>query len=224
MAAQKFSKAEALQFGWNTTKSNIGFFIVILLTVIFIQYVPAYIASLVAVFSPVLSIIIIIADLLINLVVTMGLIKIALRFSNNEKAEFADLFRCYNVLIKYIVATILYGLIVLIVMSLSIIPIILMNVLGLNFIIVSLMSIILAIPGSILSIKFIFYSFSIIDRGSNPIKALKESYRITTGAFWNLVFFSLLLGCINFLGTIALGIGLFVTIPMSDGRHCFCLP
>ncbi len=153
----------------------------------------------------------------------MGLMRIALRFSNNEKAEYADLFRSYNVLLKYIAASILYGLIIGGAMSLAAIPLVLQISLGLDFgfVITTVMTMILAIPGSILGLKFHFYMYPIIDRESGPIEALKESYRITTGALWNLVLFGLLIACINILGMIPLGIGLFVTVPTSMVAHAF---
>ena len=223
MAAQKFSKGEALRFGWNTMKSNIGFFIVVLIAVGLIQNVPNYIAVLAAMFSPVLSGIIVIASIFINIVVTMGLIKIFLRFSGNEKAEYADLFRSYKMFIKYILASGLFGLIVIGVMSLSIIPLVLLSLFDIyfGFMITTLMMMILAVPGSILGVKFHLFIYPIIDRGSGPIEALKESYRITTGAFWNLVLFGLIMACINILGMIPLGIGLFATVPTSMVAHAF---
>ena len=62
MTIQKFSKREAIRFGWNTMKSNLGFFIGLLIVVILIGIVPCIIADLLAKDAPVLSIIISIAS------------------------------------------------------------------------------------------------------------------------------------------------------------------
>lgn len=44
MATQRFSKGEAIRFGWNTMKSNIGFFIVLLIVAYLIVGVPSFIS------------------------------------------------------------------------------------------------------------------------------------------------------------------------------------
>mgnify|MGYP001580926209 CR=1 FL=1 len=191
MTIQKFSKREAIRFGWNTMKSNLGFFIGLLIVVILIGIVPGIIADLLAKDAPVLSIIISIASWVLQLVIGMGLIKIALRFCDKEKGEFAELFSCFPLFFKYLFGSILCMLIVLGGM------------------------ILLIIPGIIWSIKFQFFTYFIIDKGLGPIEALKRSSAITKGAKWDLFIFGLLLGLINLLGALCLLVGLFATIPTT---------
>jgi len=197
MATQKFSKSEAIRFGWNTMKSNLGFFIGLLIVVGLISYGPTIIAELLKEDAPILSIIITIASWVLELIIGMGLIKIALRFCDNEKGKFADLFSCYPLFFKYLFGSILYGLIVLV---------------GI---------ILLIIPGIIWGIKFQFFSYFIIDKGCGPIEALKRSSVITRGAKWNLFLFGLLLVVINLLGALCLLIGLFATIPTTMVASAF---
>ena len=121
----------------------------------------------------------------------MGLIKIALRFCDKEKGEFAELFSCFPLFFKYLFGSILCMLIVLGGM------------------------ILLIIPGIIWSIKFQFFTYFIIDKGLGPIEALKRSSAITKGAKWDLFIFGLLLGLINLLGALCLLVGLFATIPTT---------
>ena len=59
------------------------------------------------------------------------------------------------------------------------------------------------------------YSFVIVDRGLGPIESLSRSAEITKGARMSLFLFGLLILGINFLGFLALIIGLFVTVPIS---------
>ncbi|MCD6147811.1 DUF975 family protein [bacterium] len=188
---QKFSKSEAVRFGWNTTRSNLGFFIGLLIVVGMIYFVPDFIAEFLKRDAPVLSFIIDIISWILGIVVQMGLIKIALRFCDNQRAKLADLFSCPSLFFKYLFGLILYQLIVL----------------G--------GTILLIIPGIIWAIKFQFFDYFIIDKGLGPIEALKESSAITRGAKWDLFLFDLLLGFINFLGAICLLIGLFVTVPIA---------
>lgn len=191
MTTKKFSKGEAIRFGWNTMKSNLGFFIGLLIVVALIIFVPSIISELIKEEALPLSIIIDIATWVLQLVIGMGLIKIALRFCDNEKGEFADFFSCFPLFFKYLFGSILYGLIMLG---------------GL---------ILLIIPGVIWGIKFQFFSYFIVDKGFGPIEALKKSSAITRGAKWDLFLFGLLLGLINLLGAFCLLIGLFATIPAT---------
>ena len=168
-----------------------------LIVVGLISYGPNIIAELLKEDAPILSIIITIASRVLELIIGMGWIKIALKFCDNEKGKFADLFSCYPLFFKYLFGSILYGLIVLV---------------GI---------ILLIIPGIIWGIKFQFFSYFIIDKGCGPIEALKRSSVITRGAKWNLFLFGLLLVVINLLGAFCLLIGLFATIPTTMVASAF---
>ena len=188
---KKFDISEAVQFGWDTTKSNIGFFIGLLIVMGLIEYVPDIIAVIIEEDAPILSIIIQIASFALSMIIGMGLIKICLRFCDGEKGEFSDLFSCYPLFFNYLIGSILYWLIILV---------------GL---------ILLIIPGIIWAIQFQYYSYLIIDRGLGPIDALKKSSEITKGVKWDLFVLSIVLGVINLLGLICLVVGLFATIPTT---------
>ncbi len=191
MSTQRFSKGEAIRFGWNTVKSNLGFFIALLVVMCLILFVPQIIAELMEENTPILSIIINIAVCVLNAVITMGLMKITIKFCNNEKGSFADLFSCFPLFFKYLFGSILYALIVI----------------G--------GTILLIIPGIIWAIKFQFFIYLIVDKELGPIEALERSSAITNGVKWNLFLFGLLLFLINLFGLLCLLIGLFVTIPMT---------
>jgi len=191
MRPQKFSKSEAIRFGWTTTKNNLGFFIALLIVIGLFYFVSDFIIELIKDEALILSSIMSIVFWVLDMVIQMGLIRISLRFCDNEKGEFADLFSCFPLFFKYLFGSILYGLIV---------------VGGM---------ILLIIPGIIWGIKFQFFSCFIVDKGVGPIEALKRSSAITKGAKWDLFLFNLLLGLINLLGAICLLIGLFVTIPTT---------
>ena len=108
-----------------------------------------------------------------------------------EKRDFKST-RVYKVLLffKYLIGSILYGLIVLGGMLL------------------------LIIPGIIWMIKFQFFSYLIIE-GLGPVEALKKSAQITRGAKRELFVFGFILVGITILGVLCLFIGLFATIPTT---------
>jgi len=186
-----FSKAEAIRFGWNTMMSNPGFFVVLLIVVGLIYVLPEIIRKSMEGNNPALTVPLGLVSAVLQIIIGMGLIRISLRFCDNQKGEFADLFSCLPLFFKYLFGSILYGLIVLA---------------GI---------ILLIIPGIVWAIKFMFFSYLIIDQGAGPIDSLKRSAAITAGAKWDLFLFGLLLLAVNLLGTLALLIGLFATIPTS---------
>ena len=191
MTAEKFSISEAIHFGWNTMKSNLGFFIGLLILVFLFSSLFSIIAAKATEANIFLGIIFYIADFSLSIIISIGLVKIALRFCDNEKGRFADLFSQYPLFPQYLVGSILYGLIVF------------------------AGTILLIIPGIIWGIQFCFYDYFIVDKGLGPIEALKRSSAITRGVKWDLFGFFLVLLGINLLGALCLLIGLFVTIPTT---------
>ena len=122
MATKKFSKGEAIRFGWNTMKNNLGFFIGLLIIAGLITIILYVLQLLMEKDAPDLSLILSIVSVVLGVIIEMGMIKIALEFTDNSKAKLGDLFSCIPLLPKYMVASILYGLIVLGGMILLIIP------------------------------------------------------------------------------------------------------
>ena len=129
--------------------------------------------------------------MILETLIGMGIIKICLKFCDQEPASYEELFSAYPLLINYIAGSIMYGAMVAI---------------GLIFFIV---------PGIYLALKYQFYNYLIIDQGKGPVEAIKMSGILTEGVMWNLVLFWLMLAGINILGMLALGIGLIITVPLS---------
>ncbi|OIP57646.1 MAG: hypothetical protein COX79_01575 [Candidatus Levybacteria bacterium CG_4_10_14_0_2_um_filter_36_16] len=191
---KSFSKKAALSYGFGESKKHLGFFIPLLLLLFLVQILPGILQNL---FDPskngasILSFVISILGWILELIVAMGVIKIALEIHDNKRKKFSDLFYGAHLLLKYIASSFLYGLIV---------------VVGL---------ILLIIPGIVWAIKFQYFSYFIVDKELGPIEALKSSAKITNGVKWNLFFLRLFIGGINILGAIAFIVGLFITIPLG---------
>lgn len=74
--------------------------------------------------------------------------------------------------------------------------------------------VLLIVPGIIATLFFMFATFIVIDRGSGPIDAMKESMRIGSGYRWPLLGLIVLLSLIIMAGAIALLVGLLVAMPV----------
>jgi len=190
MEGKNFRTGEAISFGWEVMKRNFAFFFGLILIIAIINIAAEFIPSLFAKIPP-LSFLLAVAAWIIVAEVSLGSLKIFLRFADGEGAQIKELFSCFPLLINYIIAAILYNLIVLVGFCL------------------------LIVPGVIWSLQFFYFAYFIIDKRVGPIEALKLSSQATDGLKWQLAGFIALIFLINLAGILALGIGLFATIPAT---------
>lgn len=196
MAEKKFSISEALRFGWDTTLGNLLFFIGVLILAWLIPGIPNFIAEALKE-NKIPSIALSLLALILNIIISIGLIRIALIFCDNEKAQISELFSDVHLFFKFLFVSILYMLII---------------AGGL---------ILLIVPGIIWLVKFQFAAYLVVDREMGPIEALKKSAQITSGAKGDLlIFWSACFGII-ILGLLALIVGLFVAIPTTALAYAF---
>jgi uncharacterized membrane protein len=191
MQTKRIYIGEIVRFGWRKMKENLGFFIVLLLVAWLVQIVPQLIGDYLIDRQIILGLTLYLISFILNIAVTMGLIKVSLRFSANKKGTFGDLFSCFPLFFKYLVSYILYGLLM---------------IAGL---------ILLIFPAIIWGIKFGLFPYFIVDKGLGPIAALKASAKTTMGAKWDLLGFGFIVFIINLLGVLCLVIGIFATIPTT---------
>src|SRR3989344_3911926 len=125
------------------------------------------------------------------IIIRIGYNKMFLRMNDGEKPTFSEIFKEYPLFWKYLGLSILMPLAVLV---------------GL---------VLLIIPGIIWAVRFSFAPLILVDTKIGPIAAMKESWAITAGNFWHLLEFWIVIGLINLLGMIVLGVGLLVSIPVS---------
>ncbi|OGQ06254.1 MAG: hypothetical protein A2W61_01005 [Deltaproteobacteria bacterium RIFCSPLOWO2_01_44_7] len=190
VSTQTFSISEAIQFGWQITKRNFWFFIGLFIAVFAIMMAPAILAVLIQERLPFLSIIFNLGSWVLQVAFQMGMINITLKFCSEAQPRFSDLFYFSNFL-SYFLASLLFALIVL----------------GGMFLLI--------IPGIIWAIQFQFFSYAIVDKNLGCIDALKKSSTLTKGHKWKLCLFSLMCILLNFLGMLALIVGLSLTIPIT---------
>lgn len=192
MDARKFDVGDAIRFGWETTKANLNLVVVLTLVAALATGVPSAIAEGFDPGSPVLAALFRLIGVIVSLVVSIGAIRISLRLHDGGSATVRDLFAVDGPLFwRYFLASILYSLIVTV---------------GL---------VLLIIPGVILSVRYVFYGYALVDRNARPLEALAQSAAASRGAWGSISLFGLAVILLNILGALLLGIGLLVTAPVS---------
>ncbi len=191
-----FSKSEAIGFGWNTAKSNLGFFILFSLLYLAVFIVLGIIGYFLEK-NPYPSVMVNIITWILSIVLSMGFIKISLKLVDGNKPTYSDLFSSYTLFFNYLFGYILYSLIMLI-----------------GFIL-------LFIPGIYFALKFQFCLYFIADKGVGPITALKMSSQATKGVKINLLLFGLLLWLVMMAGILAFIVGLFIAFPTTMVASAF---
>ena len=186
-----FSIDEALKFGWNTMKANFWFFLGILVVAWVVVNVPFLIGNFLRGESVLFYLLFTIAGWTLQLIVSIGMMRISLKFCSEERPEFNDLFRFKGYFWRYLGGSLLLGITV---------------TAGL---------ILFVIPGVIWAIMFQFYAYLIIDRNLGIMDAFRSSGEITKSVRWKLLGFGLLLALINYLGVVVLLVGLLATIPTT---------
>jgi len=191
MKANSFSKSDVLRFSWETTKSRFFFLLGALIVAFFAPFIPLIFGLLVGESVPFLSLLFSFAGWLLQMLVSLGLIKVFLGICDEEEVNISDLFLCYPYLVRYIVALLLYVLIVMV---------------G---------TLLLVVPGIYFAIRFVFHPFIIVDEDVGAIESLKRSWAITAGSVWNLILIAIIIMAVNFLGMLLLLVGMIFTYPFS---------
>lgn len=189
----KFTTGEALRFGWQTFGKNA---LLLIAVTLIIGTLSGGFSALTTKMSEVdpnsaLSIPVNLLSIVINIIIAIGLTKIALDLVYKRKTELSLIFTQWKYFWRYLGASILYGLIV---------------IGGL---------ILLIVPGVIWGIKYSYFSYAIVDKDMGVVEALRESGKITMGYKGQLFWFKIVLFLVQILGVIALGVGYLVAYPIT---------
>jgi uncharacterized membrane protein len=217
MPRKSFSYSEVLGFGWRVMKSNFWFFVGVTIVVSLISFSGQIAGGIMTrhqkVISPFWFFAALGVSFIIQIIVRIGLVKIALGFCDSQKPRFSTLFKGLDCFLRYIVTGLLYGLIISGASIACVLPLVLLTeVLHNPFFAVPLFAT-LSILLLVLLIKFSLCFYFVIDKGLGPIKALKASNQATEGAKWPLIVFFILCSLINLLGMLCFLVGLLATVP-----------
>jgi len=201
MADSKFSRDEALRFGWDTMKSNLVFFIILFLIFFFVSAIGnglnVWFENLskqegaAAALAVLVMFLVVVVVQVVSIIMQIGLVKIALEFVDSRKPTYAELFNNYRFFWRFLFASILY---VLILMG--------------GFLL-------LIVPGIVWALKYGQFTYLIVDKKAGIMESIKKSGQITYGAKWDLFVFGLLLLVINIAGALCFLVGLFATVPTT---------
>lgn len=172
--------------GWEVVKANPALTIGGMLVATFLPDVLAEILANMIGMQELFSL----AASIFSFIAGMGLISIFLNLVRNKKANWEDLFSQYSKALNFFLATILVSVMV---------------IFGI---------ILLIVPGIYLAIRYQFFAAYIIDKNLGVMDALKASWKLTEGKVGELFMLGLYsLGAI-ILGILALGVGVFVALPV----------
>lgn len=190
MTNKNFSFGDAFQTGWAKLKEHWLFFVLAYTTVFLVSGVFSGLAEgPYKEIEPTAGILSLIGYLL-RVWLNFNLLVAIIRLFDGAKPEWRDLFVWREETISYFGASILYGLMVLI---------------GCLFFL---------IPGIYLAVKYGFYGYLIADKKLGAFDALKMSGQLTEGVKWLIVGYTFAAFGVILLGMLALGVGLFVAIPV----------
>jgi uncharacterized membrane protein len=186
--SQSLDIGEAFRTGWRGFVANIGPLIVVALVV---WVVTGAINLLTRQSSGVGQFLLSMLSFFVGQVVAIVWIKLALSILDGREFTADSLLPGGATLVSYIVASLLFAV---------------MLTVGL---------VLLVIPGIIVAVVFGLYGWALIDKALDPIEALRHSSRITSGHRWEVFAFAVVAILLNIVGLVALIIGVLVTSAVT---------
>lgn len=213
MTKQHFTFREVFNFGWLKTKQHYWF----LLCTFVIYGIAASAVERTGWF-----------EVLICLLAGLSLVSMSLVIAKNESFDFSTLFdklRIPRVVIKFLLLTLLYVIAIaiflvpfvasMVVMGNSLASGLSLSNLPARLFGVIFVTALLTIPAIIVSVRFKFYPYVLIENDHlSFVDTIKHTFKLTQGYFWKIFTFLILISIFNILGAMSV-IGLLLTIPIS---------
>jgi uncharacterized membrane protein len=187
-APTKVDVGAALTYAWQKFQQNAGPLLLITLII-----VVAYVVGIILSYSVDNTFGYIVFQVLVFFaaqILTLGLYRAGLMVTAGERPEPGRVFATDR-LGDFILASILYSLIVTVGLILCI------------------------IPGIAAAIALYFYGFYVLDRGLGPTDSLRASYELVRANVGTVVVLLLVAWLVYFVGILLCGIGVFVTAPVA---------
>lgn len=189
MPAKKFEIKEVVSFGWNAVWKNVWFWISLVLISGVISWLRDSISG--NLYTDSAKTIIEVIFFFITAYITLGITRITLNYVDKKRTEYSDLVSSAKVYFNFLLATIIYTLIVMA---------------GI---------ILLVVPGVVWAVQYSMYPYLIIEKGYDPIQALRKSLEMTRGERVHIFALWLCLIGIVIVGALALVVGLVIAIPIT---------
>jgi len=191
LTEEVFSSRDVLKLAWQQVRSDIYYFVKLMAVFALVWLVPKYISDQLIATSYGLAFITSLAAVGLQIGVVLGLIGICLKIAQGMRPPLAELFAYFHLLWKYILASLLYAMVIFV---------------GL---------LLLVIPAFVWGVKYSLFAFFIVDKKVGPLEALRFSAEATRGHMLTIFIFLLILLVINFLCALLLGIGLLISLPVT---------
>lgn len=192
MVSQNFSIGALLRFGYERFRDYLSYMLGITITFFVIGVLPSVYFSLYDTMdSETSEQLISLIFSIVQMLLTIGYIKITLLLIDGFHSEVSDLVNNVHLLLHYVVATLIFSAAVFVGMMLFI------------------------VPGVYIAIRLYFYSYFIVERQLNFWDALQQSFYMTDGHVLELLLFGLAVFGINLLGALFLGFGILFTYPVT---------
>lgn len=224
MARATFSIQNALNFGWETTKKHFWFLMGVVALAGVLGLGSGITAELtqegkIDLFAELsLSAISVnIAAVIIQIIISIGMLKIALGLYDKKAVSFSTLFDFSGYFFKYLGTMLLGTVIATLPFVVSLIPAI--RDLGTpSYYYVEL---VLAVIFMLISIRLQYGGYLVVDKALGPIVAIQRSWALTEGHTGRLVLLGLTFIGIVLLGLLALGVGVLVALSVTMLANAF---
>ena len=186
-----FTSGDALRKGWMLFRENAGFLIGVHLF-LFAIYTPQAVSEWFFPDSDVTKLLIVFATMILSYVVSIGLIRIVIQLVDGEEITFASLFAGAHLVFRFVLASILYGLLVLV-----------------GFVL-------LVVPGILWGVQFSLWGFYMVEHEMGPIESFRASSRATAGHRFRLTGFYIICIGLFLAGVVSLLVGILVVWPVTS--------
>ena len=220
----EFSKREIITSSWNIMKPHLSLLILAILFIFGLNLLLSALQKEILGDIKAQSILFTIAAYLFQMGLNLGMLRISLNIINNKGVNFSQLFGSFDVLIPYILATIVLIVILLIAASPGIILLLvsisadwdsMSNLEAPDDWSVIIPIILIIIPAVYISVRLQFYNYFLLDEETGIIESIKRSAEISKGYVGELFLLGAVLSIIILVSIIPLGLGLLISIPLS---------
>jgi uncharacterized membrane protein len=190
---------EAIRFGWETFKGNFELILAIEIAAAVALAVVGGASDLLESRGWFHEFAMSLAYFVVTMIIHLGAIKVSLKYRDGDKVDFANMFDSFGILAPYMAAAVVTQIAI---------------GFGLLF---------LVVPGIVVAVRFCLFGFAVVDEDRGPIDAIRRSIQLTDGVGVDLFLFGMLCVGLNVLGTMALLVGLFVSLPVTAlaGAHIY---
>lgn len=189
---------DGFNFAFRCFERQAAFLILLPLGIIAVCVIAGLLMFLLMAISPFVAVLYNLAWVAASIFISIGILKIYLKIADGQKAEIDDLFSGG----EYFLPTIGAGLLV---------------TLG-----VIIGSFLLVIPGLVFAFLNVFTPLLIVDRSMGAIEAIQTSIRLVIDNLLLALVLSLVMGVLNFIGSLFFGIGVLLTGPISTFLLIYC--